>query len=198
MSLEDRAALSSGICHVLATLPSDQRFKAFEGMASLPLSALEKWSGLAKDARTSTSELSVILPRIGGEIFILSTMSRSFATAITSGNDDGMRSGCDTSPDRLAPVPASVLQTLHKAWSNILFAASNWVEDEVRSSLLNIVEAFYVASDVRNYTRFVLDHRFGDDGIAIEPTSACWSRYRKRPIGSRALCCSDRCVQESQ
>ena len=132
MTLEDRAALASGICHVLASLPIDRRSKAFETMASLPVDVLERMSATAKDVNTEPLELSVILPRIGCEISILSTMSSSFATATSPGENDGMKSGCDTSPDRVASIPDAVLQTLHKAWSNISFAAANWVDDEVR------------------------------------------------------------------
>lgn len=138
LSVKDRITLSTGICHVLASLPIDQRFVAFEGMASCPLGRLESLSCTAKDTRTSPSELAQTLSKVGGEIQIISTMSKSFASALRSGNSDGMESGCDTSPDRFAPIPEPVLQTVHKAWSNISFAAANWVDDEVRYSALNI------------------------------------------------------------
>ena len=133
MTLEDRAALASGICHVLASLPVDRRFKAFEAMASLPLGVLERMSATAKDLDKNPLELSLILPRIGREISILSIISRSFSAGIRSVDSDAMKSGCDTSPDLVASIPEAVLQTLHKAWSNISFAAANWVDDEVRS-----------------------------------------------------------------
>jgi len=136
LSLKDRIALSSGICHVLASLPNDQRFVAYEGMASRPLGLLERLSCTAKAAHTSPSELAQTLSKVGGEIQILSTMSKSFANALRSGDSDEMESGCDTSPDQLAPIPEPVVQTVHKAWSNISFAATNWVDDEVRSSAL--------------------------------------------------------------
>lgn len=138
MNIEDRVALSSGICHVLAALPSDQHIKAFEGMASQPLGLLERLSGTARETLTPPSELSLTLPRIGGEIRVLSSMSRSFASALAAGDSDAMDSGCDTSPDRLAPIPEPVLQIVHGTWSNIAFAAANWVDDEVRSTTSRI------------------------------------------------------------
>jgi len=146
ISIKDRCALAAGICHVLASLPDDHRIKSFEGMASQPVGLLERLSSTAKDSYTAPSNLSQTLPRIGAEILILSTMARSFATALGSGDSDAMESGCDTSPDRLTPIPEPVLQIIHGAWSNITFAAANWVDDEVRVPVFDSYPAFSVFS----------------------------------------------------
>lgn len=169
MKIKDRVALSAGICHVLAALPEDQRIKAFEGMASQPLSMLERLSRTAKDGHTAPFDLSLTLPKIGDEIRILSAMSRNFANALGSGDSDAMESGCDTSPDRLAPIPEPVLQTVHGAWRNITYAAANWVDDEVRfTTSSNFKRIWPFTQFCRD---FATDGRFFSDLPAVRPAT---------------------------
>lgn len=135
ISVDDRIALASGICQVLAEMSDNQfRIQAFEALASKPLELLDCMSQKAQDPKTTALELSSILPKIGNEILILSKMSRFFTNAINSVDSDQMQSGCGTSPDRLAQIPEPVLEIFRKRWSCISHAAANWLDDEVSST----------------------------------------------------------------
>jgi len=116
--IDDRTTLCSGICNVFALLPDEQRVPALESLAAHALRRLERTPSPVQG--------------IGYEIQLLSSMARSFADAQAEASD-GMESGCDTSPDRRAPIPQPLLDILHRAWPSIAQIAANISGDEVGS-----------------------------------------------------------------
>lgn len=121
----DRVAVCGGLCYMLAALSDDQQMREFEALASLPLGRLERLTTIAKNSQ-SFSQLFETLPHVGDEICILSSLSRSFTNARA-----GYEIGKKASTDKLAPIPESVLQVIHRGWPSIAYAAANWADEEV-------------------------------------------------------------------
>jgi hypothetical protein len=156
ITIEGRLALSSGLGYILAALPEDQRMDSFEGLAGKSLDRLEKSAREARHTQHS-SRLTTALLRLADEIRILSTMSRSFADA-GSPDSDTMESGCDTSPERHAPIPEPVMLIIDKGWPSITHAAAHWADDEVRIRTTRRFHCF-VSAHRSTHTRSSCTHK---------------------------------------
>jgi len=104
IKVEDRGALCSGLCRVLAALPSDQWVSSLTALATPTIQCLEAASKKAEELAGKDAELFPILDRMADEIKLLSVMVRTFRSAAgkseSSGND---------------PNPA-LIAILHRAW----------------------------------------------------------------------------------
>jgi len=108
-----------------------QRITAFEGLVSPCLDCLERRSR-AVDGSRNRQQTESILSRIADEMRLLASISRAFTNA-GSPRQDSMQSGCDTSPDRRAPIPEPILMAIRDAWPRIAHFAANYTYDEVRN-----------------------------------------------------------------
>jgi hypothetical protein len=120
--------LSIGICHVLASLPENQRIQSFQALVSPTLRNLEHMTSVAKASQSP--HMASVLSQIADEIRILATMLKTFNNA-TSSEGESMESGCDTSPDRHTPVQEPILAIVQKGWPFVVHAAANYCGDEV-------------------------------------------------------------------
>lgn len=120
--------LSVGICHVLASLPENQRVQSFQALVSPTLRNLERMSSVAKASQST--HMASALSQIADEIRILATMLTTFTKA-TSLEGESMKSGCDTSPDGHTPVQEPVLAIVKQGWPFVVNAAANYCGDEV-------------------------------------------------------------------
>ena len=135
--MDDRQAICMGICHVLASLPDDQRSKSLHALAMPTLDCLETMTQHANQAVTCDAPIEqqeVILNRVADEISILTVMSRTFTNA-SSFKDAAMESGCRTSDGHAAIVePAFIL--IQKVWPSISHVAARYNYNEVRRVLV--------------------------------------------------------------
>ena len=132
LTADDRQALCSGICHVLASLPDSQRAKSLHALAMPALDCLEKMTSLANQTEAeanSQDQLDVILDRVADEIKVLTIMARSFTDAYSVENAS-MESGCRTS-DGHAAMTEPAFAVLEKAWPTIAHVASKYCHHEV-------------------------------------------------------------------
>lgn len=104
IKVEDREALCSGLCQVLAALPSDQWVSSLSALATPTIQCLEVASKKAEELVGKDAEQFPILDRMADEIKLLSAMVRTFRSAArkseSSDND---------------PNPA-LIAILHRAW----------------------------------------------------------------------------------
>ena len=105
--INDRVTLCSGICRVLAVLPSDQWSSSLIVLAQPTLECLENMTKLADSIiydpsivkkKGSATQLSLILTRVAEEIRILSTMTRTFNQTATMVNDNTEITGREDHP----------------------------------------------------------------------------------------------------
>jgi hypothetical protein len=130
LSIDDRKAICIGICHVLASLPGDQRDKSLLALAMPSLDCLETMTEHANQAAAAANysdgrshqQLDAILDRISAEIIIVTTMARAFTDACSI-NDSSMESGCRTS-DGHAAIVEPALALVKRAWPSVARAAS--------------------------------------------------------------------------
>jgi hypothetical protein len=132
LTTEDRKEFCIGICHVLASLPDNQRSKSLLALAMPTLDCLETMLQHANQvASVSQEQLKIILERIAGEIIVVTTMTRTFSDAILVINGDtSMESGCRTCDGRAA-IDGSSLPILKRAWTSITQVASKYNYYEV-------------------------------------------------------------------
>jgi hypothetical protein len=114
--------LSIGICHVLASLPENQRVQSFQALASPSLSHLERMSAVAKT--NHAPHLALALSQIADEIRILATLTKTFTNATTS-DGESMESGSHR------PVQEPVLAIIQKGWPFVVSTAAKFCHDEV-------------------------------------------------------------------
>ena len=104
IKVEDREALCSGLCRVLAALPSDQWVASLSALATPTIQCLEAASKKAEELVGKDAEQFPLLDRMADEIKLLSVMVRTFRSAAkkseSSDND---------------PNPA-LIAILHRAW----------------------------------------------------------------------------------
>jgi hypothetical protein len=130
ITAEDRQALCSGICHVLASLPDNQRAKSLQALAMPTLDCLETMTYLANQtAQTPEDQFDVVLDRISDEVNLLATMARSFTNAFAV-KDASMESGCRTSDGHVA-IADSAFEICRKAWPSISHVAGRYSFHEV-------------------------------------------------------------------
>lgn len=129
--IEDRIALSVGLCRVLASLPGAQRIRSFDEVVAPSLDLLNQNVSLLQKAQDS-SPLAPILSRIAVEIRLLSTMARTFVNIGYAEDMDITQSGHGRSLDRRAPIPEAVLIIVRKGWPAIDHVARHHCNDEVR------------------------------------------------------------------
>jgi hypothetical protein len=136
LSIDDRKAICIGICHVLASLPGDQRAKSLLALAMPSLDCLETMAEHANQAAAAANsnsnsdgrnnqqqQLDAILDRLSAEIIIVTTMARAFTDAFSI-NDSSMESGCRTSDGRHAAIVEPALALVKRAWPSVARAAS--------------------------------------------------------------------------
>lgn len=104
IKVEDREALCSGLCRVLAALPSDQWTASLSALATPTVECLEAALQKAEELAGKDAEQFPLLERIADEIKLLSVMVRTFRNA----------SAKSESADK-DPNPALV-SVLHRAW----------------------------------------------------------------------------------
>lgn len=139
ITVDDRQALCVGICHVLASLPDNQRAKSLHALAMPALDCLETMTRIANQTAASNSnqaQLDAVLSRIADELKILTTMARTFTNAISM-NDASMESGCRMSDGHTAIVEPAIA-IIRKGWPSISHAASTFNYNEVRHLLCEL------------------------------------------------------------
>eukprot|EP00563_Minutocellus_polymorphus_P006543 CAMPEP_0181034076 /NCGR_PEP_ID=MMETSP1070-20121207/7616_1 /TAXON_ID=265543 /ORGANISM="Minutocellus polymorphus, Strain NH13" /LENGTH=1222 /DNA_ID=CAMNT_0023111583 /DNA_START=327 /DNA_END=3995 /DNA_ORIENTATION=- len=104
IKVEDREALCSGLCRVLAALPSDQWVSSLTALATPTIQYLEAASKKAEELVGKEAEQFTILDRMADEIKLLSVMVRTFRNAARKSE----------SSDK-DPNPA-LIAVLHRAW----------------------------------------------------------------------------------
>jgi hypothetical protein len=134
IKVDDRVALATGICHVVASLPRtlpdgcDGRLNGLETLSLSTLGRLERLGRMAQEGRPRV-ESSQILALMADEVEVLASMCRIFTDACIAVEMNG---GNVSTPDRRAPMSEAVLRIIHRAWPGIAQAAANWVNNEVR------------------------------------------------------------------
>ena len=126
LNLTDRLGLCEGICCILAALPDDDKqLTAFESMTSRVLFMLEDSVGKARDSESDST-----ISYLADSIKLLAALPRTFADACSS-NTDLMESGCDTSPDKHAEIPESLIKIFQRGWPSLELASENYSHFEV-------------------------------------------------------------------
>ena len=104
IKVEDREALCSGLCRVLAALPSDQWTASLSALATPTVECLETSSKKAEELAGKDAEQFLVLERIADEIKLLSVIVRTFRNA------SAKRESADKDPN------PSLVNMLHRAW----------------------------------------------------------------------------------
>lgn len=148
ISIEDREVICSGICRVLAALPTDQWVSSLSALARPTIGCLETVSKTADGAlstdsmRKNTEQLFSIIQRGADEIRLLSTMIRTFNKAAARGFAQ-MASGCKSSAEGHKGSEHPSLAILQRAWPCILHMAEKFGQHEVISAA---VEDFLIVA----------------------------------------------------
>lgn len=129
LTIEDREELCNGICSVVASLADDEREKSYHAFA-MPvvecLHTLTKQADAAKDQ--GVGRLTPIIPKLADELRLLSTMVKSFSSALAKASI-GNTSKHD-SPSSFT-MQASV-ELLKKLWPCLSHIAASFSSDKVR------------------------------------------------------------------
>jgi hypothetical protein len=112
---------------VVAILPDDQKYQAFDGMIKLPLNRLESWLQMSQNA-SSQEHLSNALKNVGEEISIFATICQILAS---SPSDSAMALEIIASLPNNGEMPEIALSWFRKGWPLITMAATQWGDDEV-------------------------------------------------------------------
>jgi hypothetical protein len=128
ITTEDREAMGVGICHVLASLPDNQRAKSLLALAMPSLDCLEKMLQHANRlVNASREQIDTVLDRIGAEIIIVTTMVRSFSDAFLV-----KEASMEIDPSKNhAALHGLAIPIVKRAWPSISYAASNYNYNEV-------------------------------------------------------------------
>jgi hypothetical protein len=130
ITTEDREAMGVGICHVLASLPDNQRAKSLLALAMPSLDCLEKMLQHAdRLVNASREQIDAVLDRIGAEIIIVTTMVRSFSDAFVI-KEASMELDQRASKNHVA-LHGLAIPIIKRAWPSISYAASNYNYNEV-------------------------------------------------------------------
>lgn len=132
IKIEDREALCSGLCRVLAALPADQWTSSLSALAGPTIECLEGATKKADEASKDHENkengddiISPMLTRMADEIKLMSVMVRAFQNAAKKSDQ--------TDADPNAPLVA----ILQKAWPCLTHVAQNHGSNEVISSALS-------------------------------------------------------------
>lgn len=132
MTLDDRLAVGAALCTVISVLPFERRAPAFDSMTSCLLDSFETMVAALRVSEGSPTFDSG-LSKLETVISIMSSLPRMIAAAGTVSND-GMESGCDTSPHSLPKPPEFVMGMLGRAWSSLGYVCENYSRNDVRGS----------------------------------------------------------------
>jgi len=125
INIEDREAICSGICRVLAALPPDQWATSLSALARPTIECLEIVTKKADDSLAATKKatcssddfgtLMSVLTRMANEIRLLCTITRSFNLA-TMKQRDAMASGSKTSTDSVKDPENPLFGMFRRIW----------------------------------------------------------------------------------
>jgi hypothetical protein len=180
LNVEDRQALCVGICHVLASLPDNQRGKSLHALAMPTLDCLETMTRHADHAAGSSSseeELYIVLDRIADEIKVLTTMARTFTNAFYK-KDASMESGCRTS-DGHAAIVEPAFAILHKAWPSISHVASKYNHNEVCHVAYLVADQFLVCQSLSLKLYLIILYVFSRRSSRIHSVFFSWNVSRR-------------------
>jgi hypothetical protein len=132
--------MAVGLCHVLASLPENQRAKSLLALAMPALNCLEAMLQHANDEAAQIAQhiqhigdsqrLDAILDRLASEIVMVATIATSFSNAFHASEGDDT-SNTTTSTSR-ATIREPALTILKRAWPSISTAATQFNDREVR------------------------------------------------------------------
>ena len=139
--MDDREALCSGICRVLASLPPDQWVRSLSALSRPTIDSLEIVVKKADDLHSERSfginkqNLATILKRGSDEIRLLSTMTRTFNNAQSNSLDTD-----EKSDSGLADHPS--LSLLRGSWPCLIYLAQKYSSHDVRVEIIGFFHAF--------------------------------------------------------
>lgn len=132
LSINDRISFATGVCHVFASLPPEQRTSPYHSFSLPTINCLKSMLGMADKHLSGKldGQLNQVFSRMADEITLLSSILMSFQSALT--NEEGGRHPLQSKED-----PRLVV--LHEAWPFISHAAKsfgyNKARNQTRSSL---------------------------------------------------------------
>ena len=121
LSTEDRLAICTGICYILASLPSNQHEKSLLALAMPSLDCFERMLKHANTAAANSSwdQTNVILERISSEIMIITTMTTAFTEAVKKNQSTTLNS-------KTAAINESAMPILKRVWPSVSSVASSY------------------------------------------------------------------------
>jgi hypothetical protein len=122
---DDRIAICTGICHVLAALPEAQRATSLMALAMPVMGCLDNMIQRAESVVENEQLLDSILERASSEIVVLTALCRAYTDAATT---DSSR---EPTSDTHAALVVSALEVLRRSWDQIGQAAARWSFHEV-------------------------------------------------------------------
>jgi hypothetical protein len=136
LTIDDRKAICSGICHVLSSLPERQRGTSVMALALPSIGCLEAMvTYIGATTVDDVTKRKAALDRIAAEIVIVSTIARSFSNALWSSSSPSSSSANDND-DHLGeryfpPIADTALTILRRAWPSIQEVSTTHLHNEV-------------------------------------------------------------------
>ncbi len=128
LTIKDRVSLCTGICHVLASLPPNQRAKSLLALAMPSLDCLEAMLQHANVTTRQEGDKSIalkgILERLGSEIIIVTRIAVSFSEAIDAKSSHP--------PGNHVLVQEPALSILKRSWPLVSMTAAQFNDSDVR------------------------------------------------------------------
>ena len=130
ITIEDQGSLCSGICRVLAALPTDQWGGTLTSLAKPTIESLEAATAEIEKKPYNVNDhlICILSQRVGNELLLLSIMIRTFNTSA----GDQILDGCRLSQnDDSSNFEHPSLLVLHRAWSCISFISEKLCKENV-------------------------------------------------------------------
>lgn len=161
LSLDDRKAMGEGICHIIASLPENQRAKSLLALAMPSIDCMETMLQHASSAANSSLEQQErILCRIADEITIASVIMASFSKAAA-------RTTTPAEPNASVPINNMALPIAQRVWPPILQAAKRYNSNERVSEALGVFFAACVPRDLNREASFEIFQQLGTVASSI-------------------------------
>jgi len=161
LSVDDRKAMGEGVCHIIASLPENQRAKSLLALAMPSIDCLETMLQHASSAANSSLEQQErILRRIADEIAIATVIMTAFSKAATG-------STTLAEPNTFVPIHNMALPIIQRVWPSILQAAKRYNCNEWVSEALGVFFTACVPRDLNKETLFEIFKQLGAAASSI-------------------------------
>ena len=149
IEFEDREALCSGICGVLAALPCDRWTASLSSLAQPTIDCLEQVTKTidAHSSAAARSDKISALTRLADEIRLLSVIVRAFKNAAMKSKRETLSDGKPVAADANDPL----ISILRRPWPCLSHIASKYSSYEVSKHSLELLDSYILIGSLSLY-----------------------------------------------